>query len=1034
MIAGRWEQIKDFFENALDLSPQERQSFLARLSLENPPVANEVVRLLRSYEEAGDFLVQPCTFASEFLEDLEVEQYRFSAGDVVCGRFRIVDLIGQGGMGEVYEALDEELEDHVALKTLRSEIFTHELFTSRFRREIQLARKVTHPNVCRIFDSFKHALSEGVYLPVLSMELLLGQTLEGYLKDHGRLSVSEALRIVRQIISGLSAIHAAGIVHRDLKPANLVIVPLPAAVPSARAEAIAKELNQNGDQSGADFQVKITDFGIAGQIPNGLSAVAQSESSKLLGTPDYMAPEQFELGQTSIQSDIYALGLVLYQMVTGTKPFGHVPAWKRLTTDPLPPRKAAPELPENWNKTILCCLERNPEYRFQSAQAVLDSLERVGSTAVIPHKPLPLRLRRALLSKSGLAFTFFFMTMALSILFYRLYEWQPVFSEGARVLFPEIQINKELLASDETLGAVTDLMRNQLEDSPRLLLLNRRQIETLSLQMAQQGESSSQERHGGDLAQRATMREMAWRGGANLFLLGTLSRTGNKYVLNLWAEEVGQQPNVELRHWERSFTAKNKDTIFDVVQQGGYWVRNLLEYLPESRLKKEPLPQSTTTSSWHALLLFSQAEKLQAAGQKRQAIALLEESTQVDPDFSLAYMRLGDLYNSLRDEKHGFFYWNKAMMTLQRRQVTQRESLRINALFAQDSGNWKGSEEAFKSFETLYPYDYLPSFYLATTLANLDRPQDALAKDKQAESKQPDAYYPVAQEARLELVLGQLSDTEKAINRLREMHRQDAADAIQVSLDMLQENFSRAFEALGRMNQSHDPLYKSRGYSLHAALLAEMRRFPEAIKILKEGISFDSANGLNFNEADKWLAVAYLRLRVHALSSCRGAAMQAIKKESGRLHLLKAGTLLARAGFTAEATQVLHSLPTMKGIPVFEQAVHRLQGEIWEAEGKPQQALQEMQIASDLDAPSSPREYLALAWEKAGNASQALALYRKIVASPAAVWQSPENYDPGFWAEMEQKYIALHPPLDDEVLKHAKTRIARLQKFSTAVH
>jgi hypothetical protein len=211
-----------------------------------------------------------------------------------------------------------------------------------------------------------------------------------------------------------------------------------------------------------------------------------------------------------------------------------------------------------------------------------------------------------------------------------------------------------------------------------------------------------------------------------------------------------------------------------------------------------------------------------------------------------------------------------------------------------------------------------------------------------------------------------------------------------------------------------------------------MRRFPEAIKILKEGISFDAANGLNFNEADKWLAVAYLRLRVHTLSSCRAAALQAIKKESGRLHLLKAGTLLARAGFTAEATQMLYSLPTMKDIPVFEQAVHQLQGEIWEAEGKPQQALQEMQIASDRDSPVSPREYLARAWEKAGNAPQALAFYRKIVASPAAVWQSPENYDPGFWADMEHKYIALHQALnDDDVLKQAKPRIARLQKFST---
>src|SRR5262249_987452 len=146
MIAAKWEHIKDLFEAALDYSEEERHSFLARLQTDDPEIAGELIKLLRSYEEAGDFLVHPCTLASDLLENLETEQYRFSLGDVLCGRFRIVHLIGQGGMGEVYKAWDEELEDYVALKTLRLEISTHELFTSRFRREIQLARKVTHPN------------------------------------------------------------------------------------------------------------------------------------------------------------------------------------------------------------------------------------------------------------------------------------------------------------------------------------------------------------------------------------------------------------------------------------------------------------------------------------------------------------------------------------------------------------------------------------------------------------------------------------------------------------------------------------------------------------------------------------------------------------------------------------------------------------------------------------------------------------------------------------------------------------------------
>jgi tetratricopeptide (TPR) repeat protein len=355
MIAEKWEQIKDLFEQALDCSPEERRSFLADLTGKNPTIAAEVVQLLHSYEQAGDFLAQPCCLASDFLEDLETEQQRFSSGDILCGRFRIVSLIGRGGMGEVYKAWDEELEDHVALKTLRLEISTHELFTSRFRREIQLARKVTHPNVCRIFDSFKHPVGDGTYISLLSMELLQGQTLGEYLNAKGRLTAAEAMPLVRQIIAGLSAIHAAGIVHRDLKPSNLVLVP-----DGAPAEAAF-----------ANFQIKITDFGIAGRQPDGLSPEAQTEVSKLMGTPDYMAPEQLEHARASVQSDIYSLGLVLYEMVTGVKPFAGTSAWKRITADPPPARKLSVGLPERWNNTITCALQRNTSKRPRSLNELL---------------------------------------------------------------------------------------------------------------------------------------------------------------------------------------------------------------------------------------------------------------------------------------------------------------------------------------------------------------------------------------------------------------------------------------------------------------------------------------------------------------------------------------------------------------------------------------------------------------------------------------------------------------------------------------
>jgi serine/threonine protein kinase len=286
VVTEEWERVKELFETALDCPPEHRAEFLSRLEQDDPAVVRQVSDLIASHERAGDFLHQPLIFASNFLDDLE-EPQRFAPNDVLCNRFKIVRLIGKGGMGEVYEAFDQELEEHVALKTLRFEVSSNEIFTARFRREIQLARKVTHPNVCRIFESLRHQAGNET-ISVLSMELLQGQTLGDYLKSKGRLTADEALPLARQIIEGLSAVHTAGIIHRDLKPSNLALVP-----------------------EGDAFRVKITDFGIAGRLLENPSQPALTQASKILGTPDYMAPEQLEQGRATIQSDIYSLGLVL---------------------------------------------------------------------------------------------------------------------------------------------------------------------------------------------------------------------------------------------------------------------------------------------------------------------------------------------------------------------------------------------------------------------------------------------------------------------------------------------------------------------------------------------------------------------------------------------------------------------------------------------------------------------------------------------------------------------------------------------------
>ncbi len=281
----------------------------------------------------------------------------FAAGETVAGRYRIVRFLAQGGMGEVYEVEDLELHEPVALKTVRPDAGADSLAVERFRREIQLARKVTHPNVCRIFD-VSHHRPPGAGQPIifLTMELLSGETLAERLRRGGPLAAPEALPIARQICAALAAAHQVGIVHRDLKPGNVVLVP-------ARIGTRAV----------------VTDFGLArleaGHDPGALTLTT---AGGLVGTPAYLAPEQLEGGEITTAVDIYALGIVLYEMATGTVPFlGDsvlATAVKRLRETPASPRVHAPHLDARWETTILRCLERDPAARFASPLEVAAAL------------------------------------------------------------------------------------------------------------------------------------------------------------------------------------------------------------------------------------------------------------------------------------------------------------------------------------------------------------------------------------------------------------------------------------------------------------------------------------------------------------------------------------------------------------------------------------------------------------------------------------------------------------------------------------
>jgi serine/threonine protein kinase len=282
---------------------------------------------------------------------------RFAPGVKLAGRYRVVNLIGEGAIGEVYEAYDEALGEPIALKTLHAQVASHGVTVERFRREIQLARRVTHRNVCRTFDFGRHAMPDGTEVTFLTMELLRGPSLAKEMVKKGRYTTAETLPLVLQMTAGLEAAHQAGVIHRDFKPGNIVLVP-----------------EANADSP----RLVIMDFGLARR--HGLGEESITHTGEALGTPLYMAPEQVTSGVEPITpaTDIYALGIVLYEMLTNEMPFkGNsttVMALKRIKEKPISPRVALPELDPRWETVIMRCLERAPARRFQTAAAVAEAL------------------------------------------------------------------------------------------------------------------------------------------------------------------------------------------------------------------------------------------------------------------------------------------------------------------------------------------------------------------------------------------------------------------------------------------------------------------------------------------------------------------------------------------------------------------------------------------------------------------------------------------------------------------------------------
>jgi tetratricopeptide (TPR) repeat protein len=279
--------------------------------------------------------------------------YNLTPGEVVAGRYLVTREIGHGGMGEVYEVRDQLLNETVALKTLRAELARDEGVVKRFQREIQLARRVTHHNVCRIFEMGLHrpAAADCPALPFFTMELLEGETLFALIRARQRMSRAEAFPIAVQMAEGLQAAHDAGVVHADFKSGNVLLI-----------------------RGKRGIRAVITDFGLARIDPTSAppdETRTMNAEGAFAGTVAYMSPEQMTGGSLTAASDIYSFGIVLFEMATGEMPFDTrhaiLAAVQKASGEPITARSLVADLDSKWDSAIGRCLQPEPDRRFSSA-------------------------------------------------------------------------------------------------------------------------------------------------------------------------------------------------------------------------------------------------------------------------------------------------------------------------------------------------------------------------------------------------------------------------------------------------------------------------------------------------------------------------------------------------------------------------------------------------------------------------------------------------------------------------------------------
>lgn len=677
MHSERWEQIKQLYDSAVAQPVERRAALLDYRCQSDPELRRELESLLQAREEAGAFL-RTGEF-SNYLDEIRTESAASLIGRVLV-HYEILSLLGIGGMGIVYRARDTRLNRHVALKVLSAEWAHQDERVARFQMEARAASALNHVNIITIYDVGE---ADGTWF--IAGELVEGITLRERLAA-GKLLLSELFDISYQVAAALAAAHAAHIVHRDIKPENIMIRP--------------------------DGVVKVVDFGIASVSGSRQQPVRTSDQNGFSeGTPGYMSPEQLQGDELDSRTDIFSLGVVLYEMLSGQPARG-------------PKHQSTPT--RSLNKVIRKAVERDRDRRYQTVEELAGQLKRVDPRTVTTFS-----------AKNVLVCILLLLLVSLAgiVTFVRSRAHRPLLGTQDTVLLGDFRNQTGDTDFDLALKAGLAV---QLEQSPLLHVFSDERLRNTLQMMGRPTDSAVTEKIG---------QEICAREGLKAMVTGSIAPLGRHFVITLQAIDSHTGDMLARAQVE----ARTKEDVLNALSLGAARLREKLgESLPS--IQKYDALLERTTSSLEALRAFSLGDKERRHANRPAAIAFFQKAIELDPHFAYAYAELAALYRNTRLLNTAREYSSKAYAL--KDQVSERERLRITAAYYKYvTGDLEKSIETLKTYQQIYPRDPLPYNSLSTDYSALGRYDLSLQASRAAMRLDPDAanYYSNAANALIHL-------------------------------------------------------------------------------------------------------------------------------------------------------------------------------------------------------------------------------------------------------------------------------------------